>query len=75
LQRNVTDLKAINETILIKLDSILKQNNISSPKKVKSEKVINQSTNKEQPQIPLENKPNDAIIDPNVKVNTKGKNK
>jgi len=75
LQRNVTDLKEINKEILFKLDSILKQNNISSPKKLKSEKIINQNPNKDQPQIPLENKPNDAIIDPNLKVNNKGKNK
>ena len=75
LQRNVIDLKAINEIILIKLDSILKQNNLNSLKKVKSEKSINQNPSKDKPQSPIENKPDDVPIDPNVKVNKKGKNK
>ena len=75
LQRNITDLKAINETILIKLDSILKQNNLSSPKNVKTDKPLNQNPSKDKPQSPIENKPDDVPIDPNVKVNKKGKNK
>ena len=75
LQQNVNDLKATNENILIKLDLLLNQNNLSSPKKVKMDKVLNENSSKDQPQIPEQNNSKDVIIDPNVKVNTKGKNK
>ena len=75
MQKKIVALFVNHELLISKLDSILKQNNLSSPKNVKTDKPLNQNPSKDKPQSPIENKPDDVPIDPNVKVNKKGKNK